>query len=154
VLTADLLTDIRAVMHGSPTIEVEGKPYLVNQERSDNRWGRSKTVGAIRQAAYIKWLVVKQASGPLPPGPLFEFPFDRYIVIAEPRYPNRAGHPDTGSCFPSVKAIIDGARDAGVVTDDRPVNVLAHIEMPVLVVPGIPVPHLKVWVVPVEEKQQ
>lgn len=149
-ITADLLTGIRAAMHGCPTIDVEGKPYLVNQERSDNRWGRSKTVRDIREAAAWKWTAVKRDFQSVPlyvRGPL---PYDRYVVIAEPRYPNKAGHPDTGSCFPTVKAIIDGARDAGVVTDDKPVNTAAHIEMPALVVPGIALPHMKVWIVPLE----
>jgi hypothetical protein len=153
-LIAPVLAGLRVAMTVSPSITVEGKPYLTNQERSDNRWGRSKTVGAIREAAGYKWLAEKHACENSADLACHHFPFDRYVVVAEPRYPNKAHLPDTGSCLPSVKAIIDGARDAGVVTDDKPVNVAAHIELPVVVLAlaTVTTPHIKVWIVPTEEK--
>jgi hypothetical protein len=34
--------------------------------------------------------------------------------------------PDTGACFPTVKAIIDGAVDAGLLVDDTP-DIVTHL---------------------------
>lgn len=145
-----VLLGLRVAMSVSPSITVEGKPYLTNEERRGNRWGRANTVGAIREAAGWKWKTERYACENALDLAHHDFPFEHYVVVAEPRYPNKAAHPDTGSCFPTVKAIVDGARDAGVITDDKPVNVAAHIELPAVVVSTIALPHTKVWIIPEE----
>ena len=41
-------------------------------------------------------------------------------VDAYPTYETRRSLPDTGACFPAVKAAIDGLVDAGWIPDDTP----------------------------------
>ena len=40
-------------------------------------------------------------------------------ITATPRYVNRQNTPDTANTYPSVKAAIDGAIDAGILKDDN-----------------------------------
>lgn len=47
-------------------------------------------------------------------------------IEAIPIRPHRGSPPDTGACYPAVKAAIDGLVDAGVLDDDGP-NVVTFI---------------------------
>ena len=124
------------------SIAVEGKPYLVNEERkSKSHYARARVVGDIRATAGWLWTKIRPVG----------MPIEHYMVVSQPTYPNNAGHPDTGSCYPTVKAIIDGARDAGVVLDDRPRNVAALIELPAKVDAHATLPRMTVTIIPVEK---
>lgn len=126
------------------SITVEGKPYLVNEERKTKSvYARARNVREIREQAGWRWTAIRPVG----------MPIARYAVVSQPTYPNGAGHPDTGSCYPSVKAIIDGARDAGVVLDDRPGNVAALVELPTTVDPHLTLPHLTVTIIPLEKRR-
>ena len=106
-------------------VAVPGRPLVVNAERKLHWAKRAREVADIREAAAWQWLAVKRASSDAG-----VYPIHQFVVVARPQYPTYADLPDTGSCFPSVKSIVDGARDAGVVVDDKPSNVLANIELP------------------------
>jgi len=69
-------------------------------------------------------------------------------IIVEPILENRRWQ-DTGACFPSAKAAIDGIVDAGVLLDDTP-DILPQItfKRPVL---G-PEPGLRITIIPLERR--
>lgn len=129
---------------------VGGRPLVVNAERQKHWATRAREVAEIREAAAWQWLQVKRTAPPvirmMTTTPFF--PIRQFVVVSRPTYPNNADHPDTGSCFPSVKSIVDGARDAGVIEDDKPINVLANIELPA-VVSAAPIPSMSVTIIPV-----
>ena len=49
---------------------------------------------------------------------------ERVVVTAMPVLATWRSRPDTGACFPAVKAAVDGLVDAGVLVDDTPDRVL------------------------------
>jgi hypothetical protein len=88
------------------TVEYYERAWTTNAERSGNKWERAKltkkwrtdfaTLGKFHNAPKYAWIdivVDLQLKGPLQ---------------------------DTGSCFPSVKAAVDGLVDIGVIPDDSP----------------------------------
>ena len=89
-------------------IFVAGRPFLLNAERSRHwREHRAHTADVRLEAGYL-W------TGPARRGEL-----ERVKVEVYPTY-EKGRLPDTGACLPSVKAIIDGAVDAGLLAKDTP----------------------------------
>ena len=91
-------------------LEIEGRPLNLNAERKMEVRQRSRAKRKIREDATWLWQSQKSKA------PLV-FP---WRVIATPFYRTRAGCPDTGACYPTVKSVIDGAVDAGILPDDSP----------------------------------
>lgn len=92
-------------------IEIPGRPAVLNTDRAKH-WtvGAGNTAQTRRDAAWL----AKEVGIPH---------LDHIAVIARPIYRDRRTA-DVGSCFPAVKAAIDGLRDAGVITDDDPTIVV------------------------------
>ena len=83
----------------------------LNVERSLHHMARAKKVKEIRE--YGCWLAKQQ-----------EIPFLRAVhVEVEPKLKGRLQ--DADACHPTVKALIDGLVDAGVLKDDSPDIVLS-----------------------------
>jgi hypothetical protein len=96
------------------TIWIPGRPVTQNSIYSRPRWTRSDAVAQVRKDAAILWRlsgIPRPLDGPL-------------SIEAFPVYRNLASWPDTGACFPAVKAAIDSLVDIGVIPDDDPVNVV------------------------------
>jgi len=88
------------------SVEYRERAWTTNAERSGNKWERAKltkkwrtdfaTLGRFHKAPKFEWVEIHvdlTLKGPLQ---------------------------DTGSCFPSVKAAVDGLVDIGVLIDDSP----------------------------------
>jgi len=119
------------------TLVLFGKrPVSLNQERSqhyrarvnDTKWWRD----GFTQAALIAKIPHMEAAE----------------IIVEPILENRRWQ-DTGACFPSAKAAIDGIVDAGVLLDDTP-DILPQItfKRPVL---G-PEAGLRITIIPLKKR--
>lgn len=61
---------------------------------------------------------------------------DTVTITAHAEYPTRRSLPDADAIAPSVKSILDGLVDAGVIDDDGPAYVLAVTYEAPRVVPG------------------
>jgi hypothetical protein len=87
-----------------------GRPALLNAERAAHwREHRARTKD-IRLEARLRWMnAMKTNAG-------------RMACARAEVYPTyaRGPLPDTGACIPAVKAIVDGAVDAGLLLDDGP----------------------------------
>lgn len=94
-------------------LRYDARPWLLNSERSGGKRG---TGGHYGRAALVKewretyaWLA-KEA----------RLPHLDAIKVEVLQLCRTRKLPDTGSCFPAVKAAIDGLMDAGVIDDDGP----------------------------------
>jgi UDP:flavonoid glycosyltransferase YjiC (YdhE family) len=89
-------------------IFIPGRPLLLNAERSRHwREHRLATADTRMEASYL-WQRFTNA------GAIQVAKVDVYPTYEKGRLP------DTGSCVPAVKAIIDGAVDARLLVDDHP----------------------------------
>lgn len=91
----------------SATIIVPGRPLLLNRERKFTYWERAAAVKEWRTAG---WVEAKRRRIPK---------FSRVNITATPHVHDRVAQ-DSGACFPTVKALIDGLVDAGVLPHDGP----------------------------------
>lgn len=106
-------------------IEVPGRPVSLNAERGQHWAARSKEVKQRREDAF--WLA-KEAKIPR---------LERVLIVGTPVYPDRRRR-DPGNAYPTVKAIVDGLRDAGVIEDDSDRYVAGIVMRPAEVRPGTP----------------
>jgi hypothetical protein len=88
------------------------RAWTLNTERRWSPFERARRTSSWRQA-----FAVLSAVRGIPQ-------LDRIRVTAWPMLASRRGLCDTGAVFPSVKAAVDGLRDAGVVEDDGPDRVV------------------------------
>jgi crossover junction endodeoxyribonuclease RusA len=89
-------------------IFIPGRPFLLNAERSRHwREHRAHTSDVRLEASYL-WHPAARVTT-----------LDRVKVEVYPTY-EKGRLPDTGACMPSVKAMLDGAVDAGLLLDDTP----------------------------------
>ncbi len=96
------------------TIAIEGRPPLLNAERSKHWRQHRETTRTYRTAAAIQ-LGKEGRKGTM----------GMVKVDVWSTYDNRV-LPDTAACLPAVKAVIDGAVDAGLLTNDTP-NIVKHV---------------------------
>jgi len=90
-------------------LELHGqRPLTLNKERTLHRFERAAIVKDTRES--FGWMAKAQQVPPLA----------AIKVFATPLAKDRRWRQDCGSCFPSVKAAIDGLVDAGVLPDDNP----------------------------------
>lgn len=89
-------------------MEIWGKMWTLNAERSMHHFTRAKNVKEWREASTV---VAKARKIPS---------LGAVEVIFTPHRKNRQGLADTGGHFPVAKACIDGLVDAGVLTGDGP----------------------------------
>lgn len=92
------------------TLSYAGRPNSLNAERSGHWAAHRQTTAEWRDA--FGWLAVKERLPHL----------DLIHVVAQP-FHARSRLPDTGNCYPAVKAAIDGLVDAHVIDDDGPERV-------------------------------
>lgn len=85
------------------------RPYLLNQERKDDRHKRAKVVAYWRETFALE-AMVSDLPRPLP-GPV-------HICVHVDLM--HGWKQDVGACFPTAKAAIDGLVDAGFLPDDGP----------------------------------
>jgi hypothetical protein len=88
------------------TVEYRERAWTTNAERSGNKWERAKLTK--------KWRTDFATLGRFHKAPKYEW-VEIYVDL-ELKGPLQ----DTGSCFPSVKAAVDGLVDIGVLIDDSP----------------------------------
>lgn len=94
-------------------LRYDARPWLLNSERAGGKRG---TGGHYGRAALVKewrttfaWLAKEARVPPL-----------QWLTAEVQQICRTRKVPDTGSCFPAVKAAIDGLVDAGVLADDGP----------------------------------
>ncbi len=93
------------------TVEVPGRPVSLNSERTRHWAQRAEQMAQVRRDARI---VTFEALGPYTPRPVFEMvTVDVYPWARDRRY-----RQDVANCYPSFKAALDGAVDAGLITSD------------------------------------
>lgn len=93
-------------------IVVRGRPVSLNAERSAHWRQRHQLTAAWRQQATV---LAHQHLNTIPTANL--------PIIVE-AFPVQKGQlPDAGNCYPTVKAIVDGIVDAGIIPDDDPTAV-------------------------------
>lgn len=92
-------------------IRVNRRPMTLNAERKLHHMARAKQVRELRE--YGAWLATQQNVPAL----------KAIYVDVEPHL--RGNLQDADACHPTVKALIDGLVDAGVLADDTPDIVLA-----------------------------
>ncbi len=79
------------------------KPVTTNAERAGNRFGRAEATKDWRMMGFLSARQMPKA--------------DWIQVVAQP-HQQRGRLQDVAACNPSVKALIDGIVDAGVIPDD------------------------------------
>ena len=85
-----------------------GRPPTENKvSRMRSSYQKAKIVRTWRQAACALW---SQYSETVVSPPV--------VVVATPLHQNRRSPQDPGACLPAVKAVVDGAVDAGLLEDD------------------------------------
>ena len=87
-------------------LEHRARPWTANAERRMHPHERADLVGQWRHAFAI---LARAAHVPH---------LDRVVVTAMPVLRNRRSRPDTGACFPAVKAAVDGLVDPGANSTD------------------------------------
>ena len=93
-------------------LRLKGRPPTANLHRSKHwRQAQADTAAWREQACWL----TRAAQTLRPPADLLPV-----RIHAQPHYPNRRSWPDTGACWPAVKAALDGICDAGWLADDRP----------------------------------
>lgn len=97
----------------------------LNKERGQHWSERSDEVKQRRKDAF--WLA-KEAKVPH---------LERVLIVATPIYPDRRRR-DPGNAYPTVKAIVDGLVDAGVIADDNDKHVSGILMRPAEVRRGTP----------------
>lgn len=120
------------------TVATGGRPVTLNAER--------KKGGHFRQNSETQaW---KSAAGwELRRRRLDRCRFDRVEVRITPTYPERSGNaPDTGSLYPTEKAIVDGLVAAEIIPDDNGLHVARIISEAPRIVPGLEIPTMVVEV--------
>lgn len=95
-------------------IFIPGRPLLINAERSAHWRTHREATRDVRLEASILWRKHRRL------GPLDQVKVDVYPTYAKGRLP------DTGACLPTVKAVIDGGVDAGLLIDDTP-EIVTHL---------------------------
>ena len=94
------------------TIEIEitglGRPLTQNTQRHLSRYQYRDKTRQWRNAAAKLWA----AANPK------DLRLSGCTITATPTYMNKQNLPDTANTYPSVKAAIDGAIDAGILKDD------------------------------------
>lgn len=94
-------------------IEIPGRPLTMNEERRGTRhWTENRA--ATKQARGDAMMLAIAAQIPK---------LERIAVMARPILRDRRTQ-DVAACYPSVKAAIDGLRDARVIVDDGPTIVV------------------------------
>lgn len=88
-------------------VETGERPLLANSSNSMHPVERGKHVDLWRQAAFYA-----AAEAGVPKG------LDRVAFVARPHY-NKGPLPDTGGISPTLKAVIDGLVDYGLIPDDN-----------------------------------
>lgn len=96
------------------SLAFDGRPPLLNAERSRHWRDHRATTAAWRSEAALRY------AGYAHEGQLAQVKVDVWQVVT------KGALPDTGACFPAVKAIIDGAVDAGLLPHDGP-EVVRHL---------------------------
>lgn len=95
------------------TLRAPGRPITTNAERRLSPFERARHVKAWRSAFGSIALAERV--------PLL----DAVMIEAHQTVINRRSMPDTGACWPAIKAGIDGLVDVGVLTHDGPDHVVA-----------------------------
>jgi len=106
------------------TIDFMGRPLLANQAHQMNHHQLAPIRKGYRDGA------ATLARAQLIPH------HDAVTVTAHAEYPTRRSLPDADAIAPSVKSIIDGLVDAGVIDDDGPAYVHSVTYLAPRVVPG------------------
>lgn len=95
---------------------VSGRPISLNAERGGHWRQRHTATAAWREQAAM---LARQHLTPIAPLAL------PIIIEAFPVQKGRL--PDAGNSYPTVKAIVDGIVDAGIISDDDPENVASIV---------------------------
>ena len=107
-----MTVDFRAMIWQSVRGKTLGRPVTLNSERNNGHWGQRRDTTAIWRRAARHTFTEALKAGEI-----------RRLYIAKvqivPRY-LRGPLPDVGASAPTVKAIIDGMTEAGVIADDNP----------------------------------
>lgn len=94
--------------HEPLALFIPGRPALLNAERSSHWRSRAEQTRHTRNEARLLWRQAGKGKQ------LRRVKVEVYPTYAKGRLP------DTGACFPSVKAIIDGAVDTRLLLNDTP----------------------------------
>lgn len=93
---------------GSLAVTEMGPPWSLNWERSAHYHAHGRKTKEWRDLAAKLAAEAEWPSG-----------LARVTVLARPIYRSPSSFTDTGNCFPSVKAIVDGLVDYGLIPDDN-----------------------------------
>ena len=88
------------------SVEYRERAWTTNAERAGNKWERAKLTK--------KWRTDFATLGKFHKAPKYQW-VEIYVDLTL-----KGPLQDTGSCFPSVKAAVDGLVDIGVIPDDSP----------------------------------
>lgn len=96
------------------TIQIDelGRPMTENKLRRSNRYKVGEWVRSWRTVAKNRWARETRMQK------LSHCYFDCVYARITPHYPSRQYLPDTDAVAPTLKAVLDGAVDAGLLLDD------------------------------------
>jgi len=99
------------------TILIPGRPPLLNSERAGH-WTRHRdSTRTYREVARVKLPQLRKHWPPM-----------QMVKVDVRCFYQKGSIPDVGGCMPAVKAVIDGAVDAGLIKDDHP-GIVKHLAM-------------------------
>lgn len=99
-------------------VQIEGRPPTLNSERSGHWRTHRESTKVYRFEAALRVRAARVLGQWHDPFAMTKV--DVWSYYAKGRIP------DTGACMPAVKAIIDGAVDGGLLTDDTP-DIVRHV---------------------------
>lgn len=100
---------MRTVHLVEATFFVPGRLTSLNRERAKSRWVRAADTATWREAAALVFADRFGRGKPI-----------RDAIIAAVPHQKKGRLADTGNHYPSVKAVIDGLQDVGVLVEDSP----------------------------------
>jgi len=87
------------------------KPWTTNAERRQKHWSQRAKITARWRHAYASVIKMLLDCG---------YPTAQKIGVTVIPHQEKGKMQDTGSCYPSAKAAIDGLVDGGLIPDDGP----------------------------------